>query len=211
MTVNKYIKYSLLLVAVALLAYKSVYFQKLSDKKNKIISTFNAAEFSKKLWNEKMPAKIDSAVDLLALIDAVTKNPDAAISKKTNALAIGNYRYALVKLNATVSEVKDDEISLSAPSADSVLNVHLATEFIYGNAVRDASGLVQVKDFSNTSDLNSISEELNKIIRLTIIPSFKTSIKKGDKVNVVAAIELNKEHLHWQGLELLPVRLQIVH
>lgn len=207
---NKYIKYSLLLVAVALLAYKSVYFQKLSDKKNITVSTFNAAEFSKKLWNEKMPAKIDSAVDLLALIDAVTKNPEATITKQTNALAIGNYRYALVKLNATVSDVKEDEIALSAPSADSVLNVLLATEFIYGNAVRDASGLVQVKDFPNTSDLNSISEELNKIIRSTIIPSFKTSIKKGDKVNVVAAIELNKEHIHWQGLELLPVRLQIV-
>ncbi|MFT3844263.1 MAG: DUF2291 domain-containing protein [Lacibacter sp.] len=207
---NKYIKYSLLLVAVALLAYKSVYFRKLSDKKNIVVSTFNAAEFSKKLWNEKMPAKIDSAVDLLSLIDAVTKNPETAISKQTNALAIGNYRYALVKLNATVSEVKEDEILLIAPSADSVLNVLLATEFIYGNAVRDASGLVQVKDFPNTSDLNSISEELNKIIRATIIPSFKTSIKKGDKVNVVAAIELNKEHIHWQGLELLPVRLQIV-
>lgn len=211
MTVNKYIKYSLLLIAVALLAYKSVYFRKLSDKKNITVSTFNAAEFSKKLWNEKMPAKIDNAVDLLVLIDAVSKNPDAAISKQTNALAIGNYRYALVKLNATVSEVKEDEISLSTPSADSVLNVLLATEFIYGNAVRDASGLVQVKDFPNTSDLNGISEELNKIIRTTIIPSFKTSIKKGDKVNVVAAIELNKEHLHWQGLELQPVRLQIVH
>lgn len=198
------------MIAVALLAYKSVYFQKLSDKKNNTTTTFNAAEFSKKLWSEKMPAKIDSATDLLALIDAVNKNPESAISKQTNALAIGNYRYALVKLNASVNDVKEDEVLLSTPMADSVLNVQLATEFIYGNAVRDASGLMQVKDFPNTSDLNSISEELNRIIRITIIPAFKTKLKKGDKVNVVAAIEINKEHIHWQGLELLPVRLQIV-
>ncbi len=200
-----------MLIAVAFLAYKSVYFKKLSDKKNSNTTiAFNASEFSKKMWTEKMPAKIDSAVDLSTLIDSISKAPEDAVNKYTNALAIGNYRYALVKISAAVHEVKDDEVLLSMPLGDSILNVHLATEFIYGNAVRDASGLVQVIDFPNTTDLNSISEELNKIIRATVLPSFKTSVKKGDKVNVVAAIELNKEHIHWQGLELLPVRIQIV-
>lgn len=207
---NKIIKSILLIVVVALLAYKSVYIQKLSDRKNNAVTNFNAAEFSKKLWDEKLPVKTDSAVDLIFLMDAVNKNKDAAFNSYTNALAIGNYRYALVKLNATVNDVKEDEVMLSAAVADSVLKVQLATEFVYGNAVRDASGLVQVKDFPNTSDLNGISEELNKIIRATVVPSIKSKIKKGDKINIVGAIELNKEHIHWQNLELLPVRIQVI-
>ena len=40
--------------------------------------------------------------------------------------------------------------------------------------------------------------------------NFKQTIKRNDKVNLVGALEINKEHIHWQGIELLPVRLQIV-
>jgi predicted lipoprotein len=207
--VNKYIKYSLLLVVVALLAYKSVYFEKLSVRKNNAEVSFDAVGFSKKLWEEKMPVKLDSAIDLSQLITAIDKEGETAINKYTNALAIGNYRYALVKLNATVTNVKEDEVILSIKH-DSLLTVNLATEFIYGNAIRDASGLVQVKDFPNTADLNGISEELNKIARTTVLPTFKTSVKNGDNINVIAAVELNKEHIHWSNMELLPVRIQVV-
>jgi predicted lipoprotein len=206
---NKYIKYGLLIAVIALLGYKSVYFEKLSTRKNNTAAAFDAVGFSKKLWEEKMPAKMDSAVQLTTLINAINKEGETAINKYTNALAIGNYRYALVKLDGTVTDVKEDEVLISVKHNDSLITVNLATEFVYGNA-RDASGLVQVKDFPNTNDLNSVSEELNKIIRSGVLPSFKSAIKKDDKVNIVAALQINKEHIHWQGIELLPVRLQIV-
>ena len=207
---NRHIKYGLLIIVVALLAYKSVYFEKLSARNTSASNDFNATAFSKQLWEERMTAKTDSAVQLSALIAAIDKNADDAINKYTNALAIGNYRYALVKLDGAVIDVKEDEIVLTTAHNDSLLTLKLATEFIYGNAVRDASGLVQVKDFPNTTDLNGISEALNKIIRTTVLPAFKTGVKKEDKINLVAAVELNKEHIHWDGIELLPVRIQII-
>ena len=200
-----------MLLVIALLAYKSVYFEKLSTRKSNAAVSFDAVGFSKKLWEEKMPAKLDSAIDLSQLITAIDKESETAINKYTNALAIGNYRYALVKLDAIVMDVKKDEVMLLMKHNDSLIIVNLATEFIYGNAIRDASGLVQVKDFPNTTDLNGISEELNKIIRTSVLPAFKTSVKIGDKINVVAAVELNKEHIHWDSIELLPVRIQVVH
>ena len=207
---KKAVKYILAAAVIGLLAYKSVYFKKLSEVKTTTDQKFDAAVFSKKIWTEKMPAKIDSAVELSTFINAVTGDKENAFKKYSNALGIGNYRYALLKTQGTVSAVNEDEILLQIPLADSVINVVLATEYIYGNAIRDASSLVDVKDFPNSSDLNSISEEMNKIIRTTVLPSFKTSVKKGDKVNIIAAVEINKEHIKWSGLELLPVRLQIV-
>ena len=91
-----------------------------------------------------------------------------------------------------------------------MVTVKVATEFIYGNAIRDASGLVEVKDFPNTMDLNNISEELNKTVRKTVLPPFKTAVKKGDKIIVTGAIEIHKEHIKWNELEIIPVQLQIV-
>ncbi|MBI3719614.1 MAG: DUF2291 family protein [Sphingobacteriales bacterium] len=207
---NKYIKYILLLLAVVLVAYKSVYFEKLSERKsNNTAIAFDATAFSKKLWLQQFPVKLDNAVALPVLMEAINKSSTTAFTQYTNALAVGNYRYALVKLDAVVTSVKEDEVLINVQAGDSVLQASLATEFIYGNSIRDASGLVQVKDYPNTSDLNSISEALNKIVRSEVLPSFKSAVKKGNTVNAVAAVELNKEHIHWQGLEFIPLRISI--
>ena len=207
---NKLLKYFLLIAVIGLVAYKSVYLEKLSNRKISTDNKFDAPSFSKKLWDEKMPAKMDSAVDLSFLIKEVTADKEAAFKKYSNAMGIGNYRYALIKTTATVASIDIDEIKLQIPSSDSTLNVVLATEYIYGNAIRDASALIDIKAFPNTDNLNSVSEEMNKMVRTSVLPSFKKTIKQGDKINIVAAVELNKEHIKWNGLELLPVRLQII-
>lgn len=207
---NKLFKYSLLIVAIVLVAYRSVYVEKLSVHNSKTAQKFDPVSFSKKLWQEQLPAKIETAVTLPALIDAISKDKNATLQQYTRALAIGNYRYALVKANLQVITVNDDEVLANVSAGDSTIPVKLATEFIYGNAVRDASGLIRVEDFPNTSDLNGISEELNRIVRADVIPSVKGKLKAGDKLEVVAALELNKEHIHWQGIELYPVRIQLM-
>ncbi|MDX2045715.1 MAG: DUF2291 domain-containing protein [Chitinophagaceae bacterium] len=207
---NKPVKYIILVAVIGLLGYKSVYFKKLSEVKNNTAVKFDAAAFSKKLLDEKMPARMDSAIDLSLLIQEVMADKDSGLLKHSNALAIGNYRYALVKAQANVTAVNEDEVLIQIPLNDSVINAVLATEYIYGNAIRDASALVDVKDFPNTTELNSISEELNKIIRTSVLPSFKSTVKKADKLNIIAAIEINKEHIKWNGIELIPLRLQII-
>jgi predicted lipoprotein len=207
---NRYIKYLLLIVVIALVAYKSVYIKKLSGMKVATDEKFDAPAFSKKLWEEKLPARINSAVELTIFIKAAQANPADAFSKYTNALGIGNYRYALVKVEGVVTVINEDDIALQIKIGDSLMTAKLATEFIYGNAIRDASGLVDVKDFPNTMDLNNISEELNKMVRKTVLPSFKTVVRKGDKLIVTGAIEIHKEHIKWNELEIIPVQLQIV-
>lgn len=207
---KKVIKYILILLVVGLLGYKSVYFKKLSELKKGTDEKFDAAAFSKKLWDEKLPAKLDSAVELTSLINAIQISPADAFSKYSNALGIGNYRYCLVKVTGVAADINEDEIILQVNHADSLLNTRLATEYIYGNALRDASGLVDIKDFTNAMDLNNISEQINKTVRTSVLPPFKKQVKKGDKIEVTAAVEINKEHIRFDGLELIPVRIKIL-
>jgi len=207
---NRYIKYLLLIVVIGLVAYKSVYVKKLSGMKVANNEKFDAVSFSKKLWEEKLPAKLGSAVDLAIFIKATQSNQADAFSKYTNALGIGNYRYVLIKAEGIVTDINEDDIMLQLKLGDSLMKAKLATEFIYGNAIRDASGLVEVKDFPNTMDLNNISEELNKMVRKTVLPPFKAAVKKGNRIIVTGAIEIHKEHIKWNELEIIPVQLQIV-
>lgn len=205
---QKIIKYTLLLLAIALVGYKSIYIKKLSEVKRTADEKFDAVAYTKKLWEDRLPAKLDSAVSLITLIEAIETNPAAAFSKYSNAIAIGNYRYSLVKIIGTVAIVNEDDIILQVSHADSLMKIKIATEFVYGNAIRDASGLLDIKDFSNTTDLNNISEELNKTVRTVVLPSFKKQVKAGDKIEVTGAIEVNKEHIRLNELELLPVRIK---
>lgn len=207
---QKIIKYTLLLLAIALVGYKSIYIKKLSEVKKADDEKFDALTYTKKLWEESLPAKLDSAVALITLIETIETNPAAAFSKYSNAIAIGNYRYSLVKAIGTVAIVNEDDIILQVSHADSLMKIKMATEFVYGNAIRDASGLLDIKDFSNTTDLNNISEELNKTVRTAVLPSFKKQVKSGDRIEVTGAIEINKKHIRLNELELLPVRIKIL-
>jgi len=206
---KRIIKYVLLLLAIALVGYKSVYFKKLSTMGVGGIEKFDAVAFTNKLWNEKLPAKLDSAVGLPVLTAEIQRDPEKAFQQYSHAMAIGNYRYSLVNFTGRVDSVLEDEIILEQYPDDTLVFVHLDTEFIYGNAIRDASNLVDIRDFTNNTDLNNISEAFNKKVRTEVLPPFKSRVKVGDMVDVTGAIKFNKAHVDLRTLELLPVRLKI--
>ena len=207
---TKLIRYLLLLAIIGLLGYNSVYFKKLSEVNKTKSSTFDATAYARQLWQQQLPARMDSAVDLHDFINAISANSEQAFARYSHALAIGNERYSLVSLTGTVYDVGEDETTLIMRHGDTSMSVALATEFIYGNAIRDASGLVDIKNFTSTSDLNNVSEALNKLARTTVIAPFKKQVKRGDTVQVVGAIAFNKAHINVAGLELIPIRLKII-
>ena len=88
--------------------------------------------------------------------------------------------------------------------------MRIATEYIFGNAVRDASGAIDINTFSNSMDFNNVSAEINRIIREKVIPPFRCKVKKGDRVEFTGAIELNQEHLKLDRIEVIPVSLKIL-
>ena len=88
--------------------------------------------------------------------------------------------------------------------------IKIETEYVYGNAIRDASRLVEIKDFVNTTDLNNISAELNKKVRTTVLPAFKSTVKKADSITCTGAIELNQAHYTLDDLEIIPVQCKII-
>src|SRR5262249_13013389 len=118
---------------------------------------------------------------------------------------IGNLRYFLIKGKGTITSINEDDIAVSLDSSKQSITV--ATEYIFGNAVRDATGLININEFNNTMDFNNVSAELNKIIREKVLPPFKQRAKKGDTIEFTGALELNKEHLNLSNIEVMPVRI----
>ena len=71
--------------------------------------------------------------------------------------------------------------------------------------------------------IHTESEQLNKLNQIVadsireeelIVQNLSNPIsevlKRGDKIEVIAALEINKEHIRFDDLELIPVRLKIL-
>ena len=201
-------KYIILIVVVVAAAYNSVYFKKLDEvNASRSAKQFNAAAYAQTFWTTKLIPNLDKAIDITQLTTMLSTNAPKTFDTYSHALGIGNLRYFLVKGKGTLASVNEDDVSILLQLDTSRQILTLATEYIFGNAIRDATGLINVNDFTNTMDLNNVSAELNKIIREKVLPPFKQQAKKGDKVEFTGAIELNKEHLDISKIEVIPVRI----
>jgi len=203
---KKGIKYAIWIIIIVFVGYNSVYFRKLSELKA-TEKTFNAPAYAQDLLNNKLPAVTEKAITLDELITQLKVSPANTFAENGHVLSIGSTKFFMVKGTGTIVDIDDSDVKLSTIAHN---ELQIATEYVFGNAIRDASGLVNLNDFTNTIDLSNISSEVNKIIRAKVIPPFKSAAKKGDKVEFTGAIELNQAHLNLSDIEMLPVSLKII-
>jgi predicted lipoprotein len=204
---KKRIKYIIGIAIAGIVAYNSLYFRPLDEKlaEGEVIE-FDAQSFVEGIWENDLLAVYDSAVELTMLIDQLIRDPQSTFKREAQALGIGNIGYFKVKGEGTVLSVNENNVLLQVGDK----TVEMETEFIFGNAVRDASGLIKVNDYDETSDFNSISEAINDKIRKEVIPDFRARVEEGSKVIFKGALELNKAHLNLTQPEVIPVSIQII-
>lgn len=204
---NKGIKYIIGLITVAIALYNSVYFQPLDKKIAESTEIeFDASAFVNGIWGNKLKTSYDEATDFISLVSQLKSDPASTFAKEAQALGIGNIGYFKVKGEGTVVKVNENNVLIRVGD----MLVELETEFVFGNAVRDASGLIKINDYDETSDFNSISEAINDKIRNEVIPSFKEQVEVGYNVRFKGALELNKTHLELSQPEIIPIELEIM-
>ena len=206
---KKWLKYIVLIAVAGLLAYNSVYFKKLDAKKEVAEMDMKPAEFAQKFWATKFSASLDSAVEINRFVKMLQENPKDVFEKYSKTQGIGNVSYFLVKAEGVITDVNEGNVIVMARSGAAELPVKLNTGIYFGNAVRDVTGLISMGDFSNTMDFNSVSSELNKILRTQVVLPFKTKAVKGTTVQFVGCAEINREQINTVDIQLLPVRINI--
>ena len=205
----KWTKTILLVVMVTLLAYKSLYFENLAVHRSSLLpKEFNPSAYAQNFWNTKLIPNLGKAVELSQLSEMLSMDPEKAFAAHSHALGIGNLRYFLVKGAGVVESINDDNVVISIQNEKGRQSVSLETEFIFGNAVRDATGLININEFNNTMDFNNVSAQINQIIREKVLPRFKKEISVGRQVEFVGAIELNKEHID-KAFKVIPIQLAL--
>jgi predicted lipoprotein len=207
----KAVKYIITVGVIILVAYHSVYFKKLDEVKAVLSAKeFNAPAYAQKYWSDKLIPNLGKAIEITRLSTLLLSDPTKTFDNYSHALGIGNLRYFLVRGRGQIESVNEDDVTVLMEGDSSKRTIIIATEYIFGNAVRDATGAININEFENTMDFNNVSAEINKIIRERVLPPFKKQAHKGILIEFTGAIELNKEHLDLQNIEVLPVEIKLM-
>lgn len=204
---RKPIKYSLLVAAILLVGYNSIYIRKLSDVRNaEKALDFDARAYAVKFLDTTLPAHPEKAIDLTLLGQTLISNPAKAFAW-SHAQNNGNNRFFLVKGSGKITAIDSEYAYLAVEGVPQ--KVELATRYIIGTAARDGSGLISVDEFTTTMDMNTVSEELNKLIRNRVLPPFKAAAKPGETVDFSGGLELQQNAAAPDTLEITSMILAI--
>ena len=208
---KKVVKYLVAIIVIGVIVDNSFYIRKLSEVKAASVSKkFNAEKYSETFWKQKLLPGLSKAIEINQLIDSLKRQPEKAFGTYGHALGIGNLKYFLVKGKGKITSIDENDVSGLIKTDHEQNLIKIATEFVYGNDVRDASGLINMNEFDNTMDFNNVSAGINKIIRTKVLPPFKAEAKKDDVFEFVGAMELNQKHLNLNNIEVTPIELKII-
>jgi predicted lipoprotein len=210
---KKVFKYSLAAAILILLLSQSVYLKDLKEvREQRRRKTFNAVQYAEDFWLNQLPGVLDGAVDAKELIDLFSTNMPEAINRYGRAQGISRVYAYLVKGAGAILSIDADGIKVSVREPYTNPDILIEMDiYIPGNAVRDASGLVDVSDFTDTMKFNEIGNEINKIIVKDVIrPFLDAKPKVGDSVRFIGATKVAQDAEQEDRLPLLkivPVKL----
>jgi len=204
---NKLIKYSIAVALIVFSIYNSIYIESITERKKEKQSTvFNAKVFAENFMTtqvHKIPA-----IKASNFLTGISTDLEKYCQKKGKVLGISDYNNFVIDGNATVSAIEDDYILVTLVN-NKTQKIKIATDYIFGNSIRDAANIADIGEFQNTMDFNNISIELNNIVREKVIPSFVDKIKEGSLIYFKGAIKINLKSPDFENLKMIPLIIKL--
>ena len=196
------------LIVVSVLVWRFPLFHVVSlrqAQKQQQNTAFDAAATARAFWQDKILPASEHGIGLTELWKALATDPTAARKKFGHSPGISSVTCFLIQGSGKISKVEKDAVQLTLDSSNPEL-MELSTSLVFGNAVRDCTGLLNGSDFANSQDFNNISAELNHIVETEVIPPLRRMATPGKTVRFGGCIELDDGDLP-KVPRLIPIKV----
>ncbi len=166
--------------------------------------TFEPVAFVDQFWKERLIPGSGGAVDAATLVAAIKQDPKSAEQTHGHRAGLGSVYYYFVSGTGYVVSVKNNSIGLSLEEDQTQVQILLESGPIFGNSVRDGTGLLDVNNFANSQDFNSVSSEINLRIESEVLPKLRENAKVGMKIRFVGCAEITDEDTDLNPLRIVP-------
>ncbi len=143
---------------------------------------------AKKFWREKLlpaAAEASSAADVL---NALQRDPAAAAKRYAHQADLGGAAYYFVRGAGRVVATEKNQIIVAVDGANGA-QVALKVGPLFGNTVRDGTGLLNVNDFPGLAEFNAFSAELNQLVETRVFPAARERATPGASVTFAGCAE----------------------
>jgi predicted lipoprotein len=175
-------------------------------------AAFDAATFAESFWNEKLLPSLRANPDIpdaATLSEAFRENPQAAGQKFGRKVGISRMRLLVLRGSGVVTAVNEKGIAVALEPEASTPDLVLHAGPVFGNVVRDASGLLDPGEFSNSQQLNDISAQLNRIVEQRVIPRMKELSVPGQTIQFVGCAEVPDDGRDMPPLKVIPLDISL--
>ena len=204
---SKTIKYIIGIIFVFIVIFLSLDIQNLEEyKATAKTASFNAESYFNDIWQNQVPNTVNEASDISTLMSLLNTNPDDAFKQFGRKLGISKTYYFMAKGEGLVESVEEEFIKVAL---NEKTTIQIATEFIFGNAVREGIGIVNIGDFVNMTDFNQVSVSLNKKVKSEVVSNLKTQARKGSIINFVGVFEINEDKVNLQSIRVIPISAKV--
>lgn len=169
---------------------------------------FNAAEFVGRFWGEKLLPATEKAVDATQVITAVASNPAKVREQFGRTVGVSSSYFLFVRGAGRVVSASDDSIGLALKFEGDTAEIVVPLGLVFGNAVRDGTGLLDSSSYPNAQEFNDISAALNSMVETNVMPQLQQMAKVGKRIQFAGCVEVADEETDLKPLKLVPIAVK---
>ena len=201
----------LALVALLLIFFPPFHIRRLDghslDRSNDHSASADITQIAARFWNTSLTSQRVRPTDWQVLIKALQQDPMLASQRYGHRPGIGGPSFYLLSGEARVVSIDSRGLWLGAPESVD-WHILLQTGPIFGSALRDATGLLKLEDFSSF-DFNELGAQLNRLSEDRIGTAVRRDTRAGSEVEFVAAGRLDTVSGDDRTLLLAPIRVRL--
>jgi predicted lipoprotein len=170
-------------------------------------SAFDAPAFARAFWDQTLLPARARAVSATELLNGLAQDPAAAQRRFGRALGLTAAVCFYIRGSGRIVAIEKDGIGVALDEGPAGTGVRLSTGLLFGNTIRDATGLLDVNAFPNSQDFNAISAELNRIVEAQVLPALRDRAAVGKRIRFTGCVELETGAVP-QILPVVPVQVE---
>ena len=168
---------------------------------------FDAAAYVDSFWTGALQDHLRNAVDAADLLAAFEEDFEGTAERFGHRLGLSGHSSYLVSGQGQIVAMDDFSVSI-ALQQDGLAAVLIETGPVFGNAIRDGSGLLNVSDFDNAQDFNALSAEINLRVEEEVLPVLKDNASVGATVRFVGGVEVSDMAGSPSTMVLVPIKVE---
>lgn len=135
------------------------------------VIAFDPVSFATNFWSEQLQPATRDTPPAGPLLAALRHNPAAAAQVHARRVGLGSAAYYFVHGLGRVTAIERNRLLLEIEG----VTVALRTGPVFGNAVRDGTGLLDVNQVPGLAEFNAVSAALNRLVEERVQLAFRTT------------------------------------